>query len=140
MTSTDTAVEITRGNAYVMQDALIAQDGLLRAELDVAIDPAQRADIYRRAATNHELQALAWERRPGRVRNKRESVTRCRRDAQLLTAAADIEQLRASAAMRGRKLPDPRQLIAAIGDHMFITKDSAIAALIALYVAAAEPV
>lgn len=130
--SIDTAVEITRENAIDVQIALDAEEQQLRADLDATTDPAERAVLYRRGATNAERQALAWERRPGRTRDKQPPADRCRWEARLCAAAAEIEQLRAHAAERGRVLPDPRGLLAGIHD------ESATTALIALYAAATD--
>lgn len=137
MTSTDTAVEITRENAYDVHDALNAEQRQLRTELDATTDPAQRAAIYRRAATNQERQALAWERRPGRTRDKQGPVAQYRAGAQLLTTAADIEQLRAHAAERGRELPDPMPLLQHL-DLRVYGGDAAVQTVLALYTAAAD--
>lgn len=132
----DTAAEITRENALDMLDALGQEEQGLRAALDAADDPAQRAGILRRAACNQQRRALACERRPGRARDKNPSAQRCRDEAHLLTGAADIEQLRADAAGRGRPLPDPLPLLRHI-DMRVGGSDEALETLLALYTAAA---
>jgi hypothetical protein len=130
MAGTDT--EITRETAIDVQRALHGEERQLRAELDTTTDPAQRAGLYRRATTNQRSQALAWDRRPGRARDKRPRAALYRWEARRCAAAAQIEQSRAHAADQGRALPDPAVLLDAV--H---TDDSATQALIALYTAAA---
>lgn len=122
-----TDMEITRQNALDVQIALDRQQRQLRADLATTTDPAQRADLFGRAATNQERQALAWERRPGRARFTQPHATECRWEARLCTVAAQIEQRRARAAERGHALPDPHVLLAGIRD------DDGLQALVALY-------
>lgn len=137
MTSIATDVEITRENAYDVHDALGDEEQQLRTELEAATGPAERAEVFRRAATNQERQALAWEARPGRTRDKQPAAARCRDEARGLTAAADIEQLRAAAAERGRQLPDPMPLLRHL-DLRYSGSDEAVQTVVALYTTAAE--
>lgn len=135
-TAIDTAAEITRENALDMLDALHQEEQQLRTELDAAAEPAQRAEILRRAVLNQQRQALACERRPGRTRDKQRTLWRCQDTAQLLTAAADIEQLRAETTGRGRQLPDPLPLLRHI-ELRVGGSDEALETVLALYTAAA---
>jgi len=130
--TTSTDVVITRENAIDVNTALVAEQQQLRVALDATTDPAERARLFRRATTNAERQALTWERRPGRTRDKQPPANQCRWQARLCTAAAEIENLRAHAATPGRSLPDPRGLLAGIHD------EPTAAALIVLYTAAAD--
>jgi hypothetical protein len=87
--------------------------------------------VYLVGAINQQRQALAWERRPGRARDKHEPAARCRWEARLCAAGAEIEQLRLHAGEQAQTLPDLRGLL--VGLH----NESAINALIALYTTAA---
>lgn len=135
-TDIDTSAEITRENAADMLFALVQEEQQLRPELDEAADPAPRAEILRRGVLNQQRQVLACERRPGRTRDKQRRLRQCRDMAQLLTAAADIEQLRAETAGRGNQLPDPLPLLKHI-ELRVGGSDEALDTMLALYAAAA---
>ncbi|MFI5614730.1 hypothetical protein [Amycolatopsis sp. NPDC051903] len=131
MTSIDTSLEITRENAIDMQHALDIEQEKLRAELHACTYPAARYRILLRAVINQQRQAVAWELRPGRARDKQVQATHCWSEARLAGVAAEIEQLRATAVWQKRNLPDPLVLLEGIRD------DRALEALIDLYTAAA---
>lgn len=128
----DAGMEITRDNAVDVLDALDYEASQARAEFDLIDDPAQRAELYQRGAINQERQALAYELRPGRARDKTGPAALNRWGARLCAAGAEIERLRARAAAHDRDLPDPRMLLADVHD------DRAVEALLRLYTLAAS--
>lgn len=131
------SLTITRENAVDALDALLHDEQRLVEQMHAATTPAELAGLYRRAAANEEQQARAWEFHPGRSRDNQPSAARCRHEAHLLAIAAEIEELRAAAAERGRDLPDPKSLLAPYADGYAPCPSGALDALIALYTAAA---
>lgn len=129
----DAGMEITRDNAVDVLDALGHEAAQARADFDLIADHIQRAALYQRAAINQERQALAYELRPGRARDKAGPAALNRWGARLCAAGAEIERFRARAATHGRDLPDPRMLLADLHD------DRAVEALLRLYTLAASP-
>lgn len=129
--TTITTAEITRGNACEVLEALERELKGLETELNAATSVSAAATVYERAAVNLDRQAEAWDRRPGRTRDKARWVAECRHQARLTAAAAAIEHVRGRASELGRDLPEPLQLLD-LGPE-----GETLAALVALYEAAA---
>jgi len=138
MTSTEpnAEVDITRANALDVDLVLGDEEQVLSSQLKATVDPAERAELFWRAARNQERQAVTWDLRPGRTRDNQPRARKLRSLAHRCAAAAEIEQLRAGAATRARHLPDPMPILQLINPSVH-GSDHAAQTLLALYTMAA---
>lgn len=109
-------------------DALEAEERALVDQLRSTTRPDERAALYRQLAANAHAQAEAWADRPfGDA-----MATTYQRDADYARCAAELEQQRCIALLRGVDLPDPTIFL----DNLCCTPPRD--ALLALYTAAAR--